>query len=101
VHAVVHHGGVGTTAAGIRASRPTQIVSFFGDQPYWGRCVELMGMGPRPLHRTKLTTKRLEEALTDLVSTPTYAERAERAGEVVRGEDGVRRAVDVISAELG
>jgi sterol 3beta-glucosyltransferase len=32
VAAVVHHGGAGTTAAGLRAGRPTIIVPFFLDQ---------------------------------------------------------------------
>jgi len=36
VSAVVHHGGAGTTAAGILAGRPTVVVPFFGDQPFWG-----------------------------------------------------------------
>lgn len=39
VSAVVHHGGAGTTAAGLRAGRPTVICPFFGDQPFWGRRV--------------------------------------------------------------
>ena len=30
--AVVHHGGAGTTSAGLRVGRPTVIVPFFGDQ---------------------------------------------------------------------
>jgi len=33
VSCVVHHGGAGTTAAGIAAGRPTVVVPFFGDQP--------------------------------------------------------------------
>ena len=37
--AVVHHGGAGTTAAGLRAGKPTVICPFFGDQPFWGRRV--------------------------------------------------------------
>jgi UDP:flavonoid glycosyltransferase YjiC (YdhE family) len=34
VSCVVHHGGAGTTAAGIACGRPTVIVPFFGDQPF-------------------------------------------------------------------
>ena len=37
VAAVVHHGGAGTTAAGLRAGRPTVICPFMGDQPFWGK----------------------------------------------------------------
>ena len=38
--AVVHHGGSGTTAAGLRAGKPTVICPAFGDQPFWGRLVQ-------------------------------------------------------------
>ena len=43
VSCVVHHGGAGTTAAGIALGKPTVVVPFFGDQPFWGqvRCCEL------------------------------------------------------------
>lgn len=37
VSAVVHHGGAGTCAAGLINGRPTAIVPFFGDQPFWVR----------------------------------------------------------------
>ena len=34
VSCVVHHGGAGTTAAGIALGKPTVVVPFFGDQPF-------------------------------------------------------------------
>jgi UDP:flavonoid glycosyltransferase YjiC (YdhE family) len=34
VSVVVHHGGAGTTAAGLKAGKPTIVVPFFGDQPF-------------------------------------------------------------------
>ena len=37
VSAVVHHGGAGTTAIGLKKGCPTVVVPFFGDQPFWGR----------------------------------------------------------------
>jgi sterol 3beta-glucosyltransferase len=36
VSAVVHHGGAGTTAIGLKKGKPTAIVPFFGDQMFWG-----------------------------------------------------------------
>lgn len=39
VSAVVHHGGAGTTAIGLKCGKPTMIVPFFGDQPFWGAMV--------------------------------------------------------------
>ncbi|PQM42747.1 sterol 3-beta-glucosyltransferase UGT80A2 [Prunus yedoensis var. nudiflora] len=45
----VHHGGAGTTAAGLKAVRLTTIVPFYGDQPFWGERVHARGMGPAPV----------------------------------------------------
>lgn len=46
--AVAHHGGAGTTAAGLLAGKPTFIIPFFGDQPFWGRAVATAGVGVEP-----------------------------------------------------
>ena len=35
VSCVVHYGGAGTTATSITTGRPTLVVSFSGDQPFW------------------------------------------------------------------
>lgn len=39
--AVIHHGGAGTVAAGLKAGRPTLVCPFFGDQYFWGRAIEV------------------------------------------------------------
>ena len=52
VAAVVHHGGAGTTAAGLRAGRPTLICPFVGDQPFWGSQIDQLGSGPNPYPNT-------------------------------------------------
>ncbi len=49
--AVVHHGGAGTTGAGLRAGVPSIIVPGANDQPFWGRRVEALGAGPAPIPR--------------------------------------------------
>ncbi|HEY1012134.1 MAG TPA: glycosyltransferase, partial [Herpetosiphonaceae bacterium] len=62
MRAVVHHGGAGTTAAGLRAGAPSVIVPFMGDQPFWGRRVADLGAGPAPIPRKQLTAERLAAA---------------------------------------
>jgi hypothetical protein len=59
VAAVVHHGGAGTTAAGLRAGVPTIIIPFFGDQGFWGQRVADLGVGTAPIPRKQLTAERL------------------------------------------
>ena len=43
VAAVVHHGGAGTTAAGLKAAKPTLVCPFFGDQSFWGEMARRCG----------------------------------------------------------
>ena len=99
--AVVHHGGAGTTAAGLRAGVPSVLVPFFGDQPYWGRRVHALGVGPRPIQRRALTAPRLVEAISSAVDDETIRHNASVLGERIRAEDGVQSAVDLISNYLG
>ena len=68
VRAVVHHGGAGTTAAGLRYGKPTLIIPFAGDQPFWGHRVHELGCGPKPIRCDSLTVQKLTKALSDLIS---------------------------------
>ncbi len=94
--AVVHHGGAGTTAAGLRAGRPTVVCPLAGDQPFWGKRVQALGVGPRPLPLKKLSAEALARAIREAVTGGTMRSRAEALGKAIRGEDGVARAVEAI-----
>ncbi len=98
--AVVHHGGAGTTGAGLRAGRPTLICPFFGDQPFWGARVAALGLGPAPIPQKQLTGPRLAAALRALTHDPEMARRASELGVAVSAEDGVASAVKVIHQRL-
>ncbi|KAL6757984.1 sterol 3-beta-glucosyltransferase [Haematococcus lacustris] len=69
--AVVHHGGAGTTATGLMAGKPTFIVPFFGDQPFWGAACALAGVGPEPVPIDSLTTDSIVNALKELILPTT------------------------------
>jgi sterol 3beta-glucosyltransferase len=99
--AVVHHGGVGTTAAGLWAGVPAVVTPFFGDQPFWGQRVYELGVGPRPIPRQRLTVDRLAEAIHCAVSDAAIRERAARLGECIRAENGIARAVAVLEQSRG
>jgi sterol 3beta-glucosyltransferase len=96
VAAVVHHGGAGTTAAGLRAGVPAVIVPFHGDQPFWGRRVAELGVGPAPIPRRKLTVERLAGAIQQAVTDPAMRQRAAHLGLQIQAEDGIARAVEVV-----
>lgn len=100
VAAVVHHGGAGTTAAGLRAGKPTVICPFIADQPFWGRVVHELGVGPKPIPQKKLTVENLASAIAAAVSDPGMAERAATLSTSIRSEDGIARAVDVIGQAI-
>jgi UDP:flavonoid glycosyltransferase YjiC (YdhE family) len=96
--AVVHHGGAGTTAAGLRAGVPTVVCPFFGDQPYWGERVAALGAGPAPLPFRALTVPRLASKIRRAVRDRGMADRAADLGHRIRAEDGVARAQQIIDS---
>jgi sterol 3beta-glucosyltransferase len=97
--AVIHHGGAGTTGAGLRAGRPTIICPFFGDQPFWGKRVAALGVGPEPIPQKQLTPERLAQAIAATADSGMHA-RAEALGAKIRAEDGVQCAVELITRAL-
>ena len=100
VAAVVHHGGAGTTAAAMRAGRPAVVVPFFADQPLWARCVERLGVGPRPVPLKRLTADRLADAIRVAVTDERIARCAADLGAKIREEDGVVNAVAIVDRVL-
>lgn len=96
--AVVHHGGAGTTAAGLRAGVPSIITPFFGDQFFWSRRVAAIGAGPRPIAIKNLTPARLAKALRVATEDTEVLDGAARVGEAIRDEDGVARVVEVLGS---
>ncbi|KAJ9109077.1 hypothetical protein QFC21_000405 [Naganishia friedmannii] len=85
VAAVVHHGGAGTTAIGLRNGCPTVIIPFFGDQPWQGDMVAVAGAGPKPIPYKKLNAQNLAEAIITALS-PEAKESADRLGQAIRQE---------------
>lgn len=100
VAAVVHHGGAGTTAAGLRAGRPTLIVPHIADQPYWAGQVHALGVGARPLPRARLTTATLIAHLQPLLTDEALQARAAALGATIRAERGVDNAVAWLETQL-
>jgi UDP:flavonoid glycosyltransferase YjiC (YdhE family) len=98
--AVVHHGGVGTTAAGLRAGVPSILTPFFGDQPYWAHRVFELGVGPKPIPRRRLDAENLARAIRIAVSSEEMRKKAAALGARIRREDGVSEAVRVLERTL-
>ncbi len=89
VAVVVHHGGAGTTTAAARAGVPQIVVPHIMDQFYWGRRVQLLGLGPPPLPRRRLRAESLATALEACLDNELLAERARELGERLRARSRV------------
>lgn len=100
VAAFVHHGGAGAAAAALRAGVPAVIVPYGVDARFWASRVHELGAGPRPVGlggRARWTEAAIEEAL----HSPRIRAAAQEIGALIRSEDGVSRAVEIIERTLG
>lgn len=97
--AVVHHGGAGTTAAGLKAACPTTIVPFFGDQMFWGERVHARGVGPSPIPVDDFTLPKLVDAIKFMLE-PKVRENAIELARAMENEDGVAGAVRAFFKQL-
>lgn len=94
--AVVHHGGFGTTAAGLRAGIPALVIPHVIDQFYWGERVHELGVGVPPIRRAKLDVDGLVASLDELVRNEELHAAASSLGEAIRSENGIENAVRLI-----
>ena len=99
VSMVVHHGGAGTTAIGLREARPTIIVPFFGDQPFWGNMVAAAGAGPKPIPQREISADRLADAIKFCQGEEVRRAAAALSANI-KQEDGVQAAVRSFYANL-
>lgn len=100
VAAAVHHAGTGTAAEALRAGVPSVAVPFFGEQRFWAARLHELGVAPAPVPRRELTAERLAAAITEATGDERVRERAARLGALIRGEDGVAAAVEVINRHV-
>lgn len=97
--AIVHQGGIGTTAQALRAGKPMLVVPFAFDQPDNAYRVTRLGVA-RTTYRHRYSAHRAATELKTLLSNTTYLRRAEQVGEIVRAEKGAAVACDAIEMQL-
>ena len=98
--AVVHHGGAGTTAAGMRAGIPTLILWIWIEQPIWAARVNRLKIGSG----RRFSTTTQESLVADLRSilTPQYVTRArEIAARMTKSAESVTTAADLLEDAVG
>jgi rhamnosyltransferase subunit B len=97
--AIVHQGGIGTTAQALRAGRPTLIAPYANDQPDNAARVERLGTS-RTIVRSQYTAARVAKELRELLDNPQYAAKATEIGKIICTENGVKVACDTIESQL-
>ena len=97
--AVVHQGGIGTTAQGLRAGIPALVVPFSHDQFDNGYRVARAGAG-RTLPREKYNAATAAKELRALLADESYTTRAAGLGSRIRAEDGAADAADALEELL-
>jgi sterol 3beta-glucosyltransferase len=96
--AVVHHGGAGTLAAGIRAGCPTIVCATQGDQPFHGSIVQARGIGRYlgMVGSPKLTAESIAAGIKEVTTDQSIVAAARAIGDQVRADDGLANAISFI-----
>ncbi|HUK55505.1 MAG TPA: glycosyltransferase [Nitrospiria bacterium] len=92
---VVHPGGIGTTAQALAAGRPMLVTPAAFDQPDNARRAARLGIA-RVVPFRKVTSRVLQRNIAELAADRRYADRAAQMGERLRGENGAKRACDLL-----
>ncbi len=90
---IVHHGGVGTTAASLRFGLPSVVCPLFGDQFFWGKRLAELGAAEQPTTLRRASAEQLAGRL-DRVGRLEAAARS--AAEAIAAEAGLARAIDAV-----
>ncbi len=97
--AIVHQGGIGTTAQALRAGRPTLVMPYSHDQPDNAARVERLGTS-RTIPRKKYSASRATKELRELLDNPRYTAKAAEIGQSVQAENGVCVVCNQIEKQL-
>lgn len=98
--ALVHHGGVGTTAQGLRAGVPQLVTPMIFDQPYNAVRLRRLGVG-RSIPPARFKPDEAAQELGELLGSAEVAQRCrEAARRFGEGADPVRQTCDLIEAAM-
>ena len=97
VKAIIHHGGVGTVHAALRAGTVSVIVPFIVDQPWWADRLHRLELGPKSLPLRKFTKSNLVKRINE---TSIYQSNVQNVSNLMKQDDGVKLTLDLIQKNL-
>ena len=100
VACVVHQGGIGTTAQALQAGRPQLVMPFSFDQPDNAARIERLGVG-LTIEKKQYSADFAAKMLNRLLTKTCYASAAKELANLLKIENGVHQACDVIEKQMG
>ena len=99
VKAIVHHGGIGTMAACLKAGKPFMtcpVLYPMGDQYFWGNIAFKKQVGLKPIPLKKITPVNFISGIQELLSNEEIYVNARNLSEKLANEDGIKNAIEII-----
>jgi UDP:flavonoid glycosyltransferase YjiC (YdhE family) len=93
---IVHHGGAGTTATSVLSGIPQIIIPHVLDQFYWGYRVYCSGLGPKPIWRSRLTSKKLAKAIRKCLTDEHIRHKAKEASKMIDPQESIEKTVNEV-----
>ena len=97
VKAIMHHGGVGTVHAALRAGTVSIIVPFIVDQPWWADRLNKLNLGPKALPLRKFTK---DNVMKRIIETTKYQDNVKNIANLMKQDNGVNMTLDLITKYL-
>jgi sterol 3beta-glucosyltransferase len=93
VKVILHHGGIGTTHAALRAGTPSVIVPFIVDQPWWAHKLHTQQLGPKSLPFRKLKSKKVSQRILEALK---YRDNVTKVSQDMKSDNGVTETIKVL-----